>query len=154
MKLSVKELQAVDAVFNFCSKESKFRMVINYQGKLVTGDFLQYVDREIVEPKVFYNGEIRYLQEDSSEYFFHFVAKKVLKAYNSSQRIHTSSENPELFFELIVKTIEDLTKNNPINQFKNYTRYLMYNVKFLESDTELKYIYLDPSVCYEVVSII
>lgn len=154
IKLSVKELQAIDAVLNCCFDETKFKMVINYQGKLVSGDFLQYDENNsIVSPIVAYNG-IHFAEEHNNEYLFYALTLYISQKYIDSKKAHTVSKNPELFLNWIIDVFQEFLKIHPENQFKSYERHQMYKVEFLESKVTLDYMYLDPTIKYELVSVI
>ncbi|WP_338631317.1 hypothetical protein [Clostridium baratii] len=155
MKLNSKELQALDllliSIQNFriwrnsnqikpTYSESDLKIIFSYNGRFFTGNFLE--SKEFKSYTLNSSGFLEHSYINLDDIFDSNELNNIIRTYSLT-------DDDKLYF--LQSALCEFVKKSDLSNLK--LNPYCYNVKELNSDFSIPYIYLDPDKEYDVVSI-
>lgn len=156
MKLKVNQIQFLDFLLkrmqsdssNFLNADEKLSLVIDVNGNLWTGDFVNYSNFHIQNISLDYDGDLTSTEIDLIS-IITVANLDDFKRFNFKDKFHNiNSSNLYILLNELLKKLDKVNCSNLVIDP------IIFNAVNLNSSCKLPFIYIDNTIEYDVVSLI
>lgn len=147
MKFSLRDIQFLDIILKRLISANKLdvnlKLVIKYNNSLYSGDFIELNSVFTLNPYLDVDGIIDFNRKSINELL------KLPENFDAKKYSNIIQQNDKILLKSLVDIFYSCELLSDVESYP-----IMFNIKSLENETNIPYLYLDKSTKYELVSIV